>query len=106
MSDKKTFKASSAEEVGVRLQESYDHLLASTKKWAEILAFDPYPQTGMTPKEIVWSKNKTKLYRYSSGKPAAHRIPVLCLYALDKQGLYTGSDTGHEHDRKTGERWL
>jgi len=82
LSDNKNFKASSAEEVGVRLQESYDHLLASTKKWAEILAFDPYPQTGMTPKEIVWSKNKTKLYRYSSGKPAAHRIPVLCLYAL------------------------
>lgn len=82
MSGKDTFKVTSADEIGVKLQESYDHLLASTKKWAEILAFDPYPQTGVTPKELVWSKNKTKLYRYTSGKKPVHRVPVLCLYAL------------------------
>ncbi len=82
MSAYKNFKANSADQVGIKLQESYDHLLASTKKWAEILAFDPYPQTGMTPKEIIWGKNKAKLFRYTSGKPPVHRIPVLCLYAL------------------------
>jgi len=82
LSDKQTFAASSPDQVGQKLQETYDHLLTATRKWAEILAYDPYPQTGVTPKEIVWSKNKTKLYRYSSGKAPTHRIPVLFLYAL------------------------
>ena len=57
-------------------------MLATTTKWSEILTFEPWPQTGMTPKETVWSKNKTKLYRYSAGKAPTHRIPVLFLYAL------------------------
>jgi Poly(3-hydroxyalkanoate) synthetase len=82
LSDYKNFKATTAEQVGLKLQESYDHLLANANKWAEILAFDPYPQTGMTPKELVWSKNKAKLFRYTSDKPPVHRTPVLCLHAL------------------------
>lgn len=81
MSDKKDFIAGSADEVGKKLQENYDHLLAATKKWAEILAYDPWPQTGVTPKEVVWRKNKSKLYRYS-GEGLKHRIPVLFTYAL------------------------
>ena len=56
----------SADEVGEKLQESYDRILDSTRKWAEIISFDPDPQTGMTPKDVVWHKNKSKLYRYCS----------------------------------------
>lgn len=72
----------SAEQVGEQLQGSWDHLLESTRKWADILAFEPYPQTGMTPKETVWRKNKAKLYRYYSEKDPQYRVPVLFLYAL------------------------
>ena len=56
----------SADEVGEKLQESYDRMLDSTRKWVEIVSFDPDPQTGMTPKDIVWRKNKSRLYRYYS----------------------------------------
>ena len=55
----------SADEVGARLQENYDRMLDSSRRWAEILTFDPDPQTGLTPKDIVWRKNKAK-YRYVS----------------------------------------
>lgn len=72
----------SPDEVGFQLRESYDRLLESTKKTAEILTLDPWPQTGCTPKEVIWRKNKSKLYHYYSGKEPIHRIPVLFTYAL------------------------
>ncbi len=39
---------------------------------------------GLTPKELVWSLNKTKLYRYQPSPKAEkqHRIPLLLVYAL------------------------
>ncbi|MEW6637324.1 MAG: class III poly(R)-hydroxyalkanoic acid synthase subunit PhaC [Actinomycetota bacterium] len=38
--------------------------------------------TGQTPKAIVWSKNKAKLYRYEPEKPKKYRTPILIVYAL------------------------
>jgi polyhydroxyalkanoate synthase len=70
------------DEIGERLQESYDRMLKNTKDWAEILAYDPFPQTGMTPKDTVWRKNKTKLYRYTCPNGIKYRTPILFLYAL------------------------
>lgn len=39
---------------------------------------------GLTPKEIVWTLNKAKLYRYQREKPSEERypIPLLLVYAL------------------------
>ncbi len=39
---------------------------------------------GLTPKEAVWTLNKTTLYRYTPTKPAEerHPIPLLLVYAL------------------------
>jgi polyhydroxyalkanoate synthase len=39
---------------------------------------------GLTPKEVVWSLNKSKLYRYLPTKPAEERypVPLLLVYAL------------------------
>ncbi|MCX5780959.1 MAG: alpha/beta fold hydrolase [Firmicutes bacterium] len=82
MSKYKTVVARSPIEVGEDLQVNYNHLLDATRKWTEILALDPNPQTGLTPKETVWRKNKAQLYRYSSGKETSHLVPVLFLYAL------------------------
>ncbi len=39
---------------------------------------------GLTPKEVVWTLNKAKLYRYKPTKPAEerHSVPLLLVYAL------------------------
>ena len=39
---------------------------------------------GLTPKDVVWTLNKTKLYRYTPTKPPEerHPIPLLLVYAL------------------------
>jgi polyhydroxyalkanoate synthase len=39
-------------------------------------------ETGTTPKDVVWTRNKTTLYRYHPIGPVAHRAPVLLVYAL------------------------
>ena len=56
MGEKLYVLSGSADEVGEKLQESYDRVLDSTRKWAEILSFDPDPQTGMTPKMLFGVK--------------------------------------------------
>ncbi len=80
--NKPRFFAGTGDEVGEKLQESYDRMLDSTRKWVEILTFDPDPQTGMTPKDTVWRKNKSRLYRYVCPGGIRHRTPVLLIYAL------------------------
>ena len=72
----------SPDEVGALLQENYDRMLDSSRKWAELLTFDPDPQTGMTPKDVVWRKNKARLYRYVNNQGIKHKTPLLMIYAL------------------------
>lgn len=72
----------SAEEVGKELQKGYDRMLSSTQKCLEIMQFEPDPQTGLSPKDIVWKKNKARLYRYVSPHGHQHRVPILMVYAL------------------------
>jgi polyhydroxyalkanoate synthase len=38
--------------------------------------------TGQTPKEVVWTKNKAKLYRYEPSAEKKHPVPILMVYAL------------------------
>jgi polyhydroxyalkanoate synthase len=52
------------------------------KRAAEILTTEAEPQVGLTPKETIWTKNKTKLYRYQPSLPKKHRVPLLMIYAL------------------------
>jgi polyhydroxyalkanoate synthase subunit PhaC len=37
---------------------------------------------GLTPKELVWRKNKARLYRYTRSEPATHRTPVFLVLPL------------------------
>ena len=37
---------------------------------------------GMTPKELIWRKNKARLYRYVRSAPATHRTPVFLVLPL------------------------
>jgi polyhydroxyalkanoate synthase len=38
--------------------------------------------TGRTPKEVVWTKNKAKLYRYEPHREKKYPVPILIVYAL------------------------
>jgi polyhydroxyalkanoate synthase subunit PhaC len=37
---------------------------------------------GLTPKELVWRKNKARLYRYIRAEPATHRTPIFLVLPL------------------------
>ncbi|MGI5911747.1 MAG: alpha/beta fold hydrolase [Syntrophomonadaceae bacterium] len=78
----KVLLSGSAEEIGAQLQKNFDRMLLSTQKWAQILQSDPVPQTGLTPKDIVWRKNKAKLYRYVPSQDCKFSTPILIIYAL------------------------
>src|SRR5215207_1864580 len=38
--------------------------------------------TGQTPKEVVWTKNKARLYRYAPSAEKKYPVPILMVYAL------------------------
>src|ERR687898_820629 len=38
--------------------------------------------TGQTPKETVWTKNKAKVYHYAPNAQKKHPVPILMVYAL------------------------
>ncbi|MGE5422467.1 MAG: alpha/beta fold hydrolase [Ignavibacteriales bacterium] len=76
------FKARSSVEVGELLQQGYDQWMNTTQRWTEVLTVDPKPQTGCSPKDILWRKNKSKLYHYHATTERKHKTPVLFLYAL------------------------
>ncbi len=38
--------------------------------------------TGLTPKETIWTKNKAKLYHYQPGAEKKYATPILIVYAL------------------------
>ncbi|MDP9379300.1 MAG: class III poly(R)-hydroxyalkanoic acid synthase subunit PhaC [Chloroflexota bacterium] len=39
-------------------------------------------ETGQTPKEVIWTKNKAKLYRYEPSAEKRYPVPILLVYAL------------------------
>ncbi|MCM2532263.1 class III poly(R)-hydroxyalkanoic acid synthase subunit PhaC [Neobacillus pocheonensis] len=67
-----------AELVPEEYQETFQRVLKAT----QVLTTDPEPEVGPTPKEVVWTRNKTKLYRYLSEQPKKHKTPLLLIYAL------------------------
>jgi polyhydroxyalkanoate synthase len=62
------------------VQNAYARYIEGTKAIVDSLDVP----VGLTPKEAVWTLNKTKLYRYVPTKPAEERypIPLLLVYAL------------------------
>src|ERR1019366_9778790 len=38
--------------------------------------------TGLTPREVIWTKNKARLYRYDPTHPKRYTVPLLLIYAL------------------------
>ena len=37
---------------------------------------------GLTPKEVIWRKNKARLYRYLRSEPATHQTPIFLVLPL------------------------
>ena len=64
------------------LPKEYQQMLSRVKKATSVLTSDAEPEVGPTPKEVIWTKNKTKLYRYISEQPTKHKVPLLLVYAL------------------------
>src|SRR5690625_4672572 len=60
------------------VKKEYDRF----KRISEVLTTDPEPEVGQTPKEIVWTKNKAKLYRYEPELKKKNKTPILMIYAL------------------------
>lgn len=52
------------------------------KRVTEVMIKDPDPKVGQTPKEVIWSKNKAKLYRYQPAIKKTKKVPILMIYAL------------------------
>jgi polyhydroxyalkanoate synthase subunit PhaC len=64
------------------LPSDYQKMVKRAQKAAQVLTQDAEPEVAPTPKEVIWTRNKTKLYRYISDHPNKHKIPLLLVYAL------------------------
>lgn len=96
----------------VPFKEWLEHLTADQnvdriKRFTEILTSEAEPQTGQTPKETIWTKNKAKLYRYQPSVKKTNKVPILMVYALINKpyilDLYPGNSlieylTNQGHD--------
>lgn len=52
------------------------------QRMTEVLTNEPEPSVGQTPKEVIWTKNKAKLYRYQPAIKKTNSVPILMVYAL------------------------
>lgn len=89
------------------LKSPADESLKKVKRLTEVFVMEPEPQVGQTPKEVIWTKNKAKLYRYQPAVKKSNKVPILMIYALINKpyilDLYPGnsliehlSNKGHD----------
>jgi polyhydroxyalkanoate synthase len=66
------------------LREPYERAYGRLAKGVKAVVDSYDAPVGLTPKELVWTLNKAKLYRYLPLKPPQerHPIPLLLVYAL------------------------
>lgn len=86
---------------------SEDKNIQQIKRLTEVISSDAEPEVGQTPKEVIWTKNKAKLYRYQPAVKKTNKVPILMIYALINKpyilDLYPGNsliehltDKGHD----------
>src|SRR6059058_2293152 len=73
------------------VQKNYNRF----KKVTDVLTRQPEPQVGQSPKEVIWTKNKAKLYRYVSPVEKTSKIPLLIVYALINKPYILDSTPGN-----------
>lgn len=90
-----------------QMQDVSEQSFNRFKRLTEVLTKEPEPQVGQTPKEVIWTKNKAKLYRYQPALPKKNKVPILMIYALINKpyilDLYPGNSlieylTNQGHD--------
>jgi len=69
-------------EIGEQLAQTSQDWMLATARWLEVLFYDHKPGTGLSPKELLWRKNKSKLYHYQANTERKYRTPILFIYAL------------------------
>ncbi|HIX43311.1 MAG TPA: class III poly(R)-hydroxyalkanoic acid synthase subunit PhaC, partial [Candidatus Kurthia intestinigallinarum] len=69
--------------------------LEKIKRFTEVVTTESDPQVGQTPKEVIWTKNKSKLYHYAPHAKKTNKVPILFIYALINRSyildLYPGN---------------
>lgn len=70
------------EDILGQLPEDVKKQMNRVKRYNEVMFQEAEPQVYQTPKEVIWSKNKAKLYRFAPNVEKKHRVPLLMFYAL------------------------
>lgn len=65
-----------------KMPDEYKSGYNRMKRFSEVLTTEAEPLVGQTPKEVVWTKNKSKLYRYQPAMKKTNKVPILMVYAL------------------------
>lgn len=60
------------------IEKTYDKYLVGLR----ILSEGAQAATGQTPKEVIWTKNKARLYHYEPAREKRFPVPILLIYAL------------------------
>src|SRR4051794_37429937 len=71
-----------AERTGDAIPKDVENFFDKYSAGMRILLEGAQADTGQTPKEVVWTKNKAKLYRYEPAAEKKHPVPILMVYAL------------------------
>ncbi|HEX3014784.1 MAG TPA: class III poly(R)-hydroxyalkanoic acid synthase subunit PhaC [Desulfobacteria bacterium] len=62
--------------------EVAEDIFQRNQQYGKLLFEGAEAAVGQSPKDVVWSLNKVKLYRYRSPRPATVTVPLLMVYAL------------------------
>jgi polyhydroxyalkanoate synthase subunit PhaC len=64
------------------MPQEYQQMYTKMRKATKVLTSEAQPEVWATPKEVIWTKNKAKLYHFLSEQPKKHKVPLLMVYAL------------------------
>lgn len=65
-----------------KLREEVETLCEDNMEFMKMMVDPPNPGVGISPKETIWTKNKSKLYHYKPQAPSNGKPPILFFYAL------------------------
>ncbi|HEX2171668.1 MAG TPA: class III poly(R)-hydroxyalkanoic acid synthase subunit PhaC [Dehalococcoidia bacterium] len=69
-------------EAAERFRAELEQLWQQTQKWNELSFRGTPPRLGQTPRELVYQRNKMRVYRYIGQAEKRYPIPLLMIYAL------------------------
>ena len=77
------------------LYADLERIAANTTTWNRLMTTKA--KIAQTPKELIWTLNKAKLYRYIPVVPAEqrHRVPLLLVFALINRPYVLDLRPGH-----------